>query len=468
MWPPAWCIHAAPSRNPAAVLTGLGISAKFHRPELDKISPKRGCFYSHMHCLQEIVKSGVKVGLIFEDDIVLSPHADVDKVQRLLNASSPDWDMLLLGYASKITPNYDCEEDSFRVLNFWGMHGYAVTRQGAQKLIAALAWPWTKPIAFESMQDIDNQVCKVPGLRIEAVTPSLVYQSAAPSTILGGPAKQLRSMLFSHNNGITVNRAHEVLATKVVPALRKTFVQDVPKLFQTMFPAPRRFKIQEAPSLQGVWPSVAKKRVLILQLETRDTPFLLKACAKNKEYALKHGHAYTLKRSTDINPYWAKVQEVRQALSDYDVVVWVDSDAVVYSTDVRVEDLLDRCGVTDGMLACEDPPEWPSEFMAGVFAVTNTPKGRAIVQDWWARYDPSRWKLVGNKWVCPDVWAGESYEQGAFVKHVLPTHIGAIKLMPSYVLHAQNTTKIVPNKTFSVHFAGDENKPKLKRWLNEV
>ena len=109
-----------------------------------------------------------------------------------------------------------------------------------------------------------------------------------------------------------------------------------------------------------------------------------------------------------------------------------------------------------------DAPGSASVFNAGVFLVRGTPAGRRILDDWCALYNRSLWtrvpwdgsssSSVSVSLNIPDkqqrslqnwrwqflarTWAGEAFEQGTFVRHILPlaTEYG-IRSMPYYVFN---------------------------------
>ena len=229
----------ATTRDPTPTLAALGIlpiqnggNAYVHKPGMDPESGKRGCFFSHKHMIETFVTSQAPLAIFFEDDIVLSPHRDEGECLSLLkrrelslarqrelqpachtgigipSPSSPslddEWDMLLLGYGPNTSPNWSFgrRRRTFRVSKFWGMHAYVLTQAGAAKVLAMLEWKGV---------DIDRQIsAQSAGLCIAALHPSLMYQSAAPSTILPPALRRARQVLFKHNNGITAHRTIEV------------------------------------------------------------------------------------------------------------------------------------------------------------------------------------------------------------------------------------------------------------------
>jgi hypothetical protein len=91
--------------------------------------------------------------------------------------------------------------------------------------------------------------------------------------------------------------------------------------------------------------------------------------------------------------------------------MWIDSDAVVHDLDGAIETLF---AGDEAMVAAGDNPAWSSPFNAGVFLVRGR-RGAEIMQAWSALFDKARWTKGPDGWSCEGEWAGDAYEQGAFV-----------------------------------------------------
>lgn len=65
------------------------------------------------------------------------------------------------------------------------------------------------------------------------------------------------------------------------------------------------------------------------------------------EYANKHGYSYVKKivndeDYNDWHPTWIKIDVIKTYLVIFDYVVWIDSDAIFYNQDIRIEDLIEN------------------------------------------------------------------------------------------------------------------------------
>lgn len=96
-----------------------------------------GCYLSHLEIYKDALMTGVDKAVIFEDDAELDP-AMYGRLQAILNKSpgTPEYDIMLLGV---ICLDCDVPKAGFkRVNNFWGTHGYVITRTAMQAMLATL------------------------------------------------------------------------------------------------------------------------------------------------------------------------------------------------------------------------------------------------------------------------------------------------------------------------------------------
>ncbi len=203
--------------------------------------------------------------------------------------------------------------------------------------------------------------------------------------------------------------------------------------------------------------------VTVIQYETRDDPSLNALMAMNKAHCVKKGYIYNrFGPLMDMPPYWIKVNLVLMVLrgaADGDIVCWLDSDAVIVDEQTPVQELFREAGHGKFFLASKDPKPWTAAFNAGVFFVKANGVSRRLVEDWMDLYNPRRWTQLGSgEWKCSGAWAGEDYEQGAFIKHMLPKYKEHIRIFdadkfdcttPAFAAARPNGGRV-----FCCHFAG--------------
>jgi hypothetical protein len=195
-------------------------------------------------------------------------------------------------------------------------------------------------------------------------------------------------------------------------------------------------------------------KIALLQFDNRPIPqlgamaFLLH---RNQTYAARHGYDYLFLDRVyyDLPVYWQKPKLVRHFLSTgYDMVAWLDTDAVVHDLDRRIETLFEGA---EQMVAAGDNPHWDSPFNAGVF-VARGAGGVAMMDRWSELFPAERWTRTETAWICDEDWAGPAYEQGAFNGRLLEGFkaSGALRLVDWHVLQSP----FPMDGAFTVHFAG--------------
>eukprot|EP00079_Xenopus_tropicalis_P018740 XP_004920921.2 PREDICTED: procollagen galactosyltransferase 2-like [Xenopus tropicalis] len=102
-----------------------------------------GCFLSHYYIWKEVVDRGLEKSLVIEDDVRFEPLFK-HKLMKLMNdieEAEVEWDLIYIGRKrmqverpEKAVPNVmNLVEADY---SYWTL-GYAISRQGAEKLIAA-------------------------------------------------------------------------------------------------------------------------------------------------------------------------------------------------------------------------------------------------------------------------------------------------------------------------------------------
>ena len=129
-----------------------------------------GCYLSHLDIYRKIAASNKKYGLIFEDDVMIA----TDFYKRMLyglNTIPDDWDIYLLGL---ICLKCDIKSEYINVNRFWGLHGYLVKKEAAQRLVNNLDRLISKQIDADISLLIKEKKVKVYG-----INPIIVAQQNA-------------------------------------------------------------------------------------------------------------------------------------------------------------------------------------------------------------------------------------------------------------------------------------------------
>lgn len=169
----------------------------------------------------------------------------------------------------------------------------------------------------------------------------------------------------------------------------------------------------------------------------------------NANYAKKHGYEHIFYQDVYLNvpPYWAKVFAVLDAINrGFDIVLWLDSDAVVHDFEKTVESFFEGPEV---FIYSSDCGIWPEFFNAGIFFVKK--EAKRVVEEWAGLYDESLWVKEPEWWRhCQGRWAGEAFEQGTFTEHIIPKYENVLKKIDWQTIQSPYPT----DKSFIVHFAG--------------
>jgi hypothetical protein len=208
------------------------------------------------------------------------------------------------------------------------------------------------------------------------------------------------------------------------------------------------------------------KSLLLLQMENRKMKPLQTFLQHNKETCTQNNIKYVFIENSKFHAphYWQKIFELEKCMKDNPTtsyIMWLDSDAFLSDfSQSKMQDFLDKYK-DHAMIIARDMPPWKSPFNAGSFIVKNNVMGRTIVKDWIATYNPDNWTYKNAKWKTESKWAGVDYEQGAFVKYILPKYSKHIARVPYYMLNNHRCTRYL-NKSISIHLAAEHKKDKTR------
>jgi hypothetical protein len=204
----------------------------------------------------------------------------------------------------------------------------------------------------------------------------------------------------------------------------------------------------------------------IVQYEDRPLGNFGPLVSRNKQYAERHKihHIFVKKGYEEYPPWWRKVFLVKELLTHYEAIMWVDSDASIVGS-FHFKDLFrDRHFVLSPnppMLDNESLSMFSAPFCAGVWAVRSSPQGIALMERWAQLYEKKNWKVEGNNWThLQGIYAGIAYEQGAFEMGIWRTVDFAnwIHNLPSRTLNYlpkqdfKVKGKSCPSDVFAVHY----------------
>ena len=166
-------------------------------------------------------------------------------------------------------------------------------------------------------------------------------------------------------------------------------------------------------------------KIAIITLETRDLNLLPFHNKNVKDYCNNNNYDYfffkNYENELELPIYWKKIQLVKEFLetTQYDYVVWMDSDTIICKPDIRLEQII----LPDKSIYIGNHfPSIISHYNAGFFIIQNNHIGRQFLSDCIATYLDSEECLVDGKLSLPGKWSGSCYEQGIMNKLLATTY----------------------------------------------
>jgi len=224
---------------------------------------------------------------------------------------------------------------------------------------------------------------------------------------------------------------------------------------------------------QEMYNNTSSEKICIIQYDDRKKlpENLQKLINFNKEYCKDKPYIdFIYMNYHDISPYWMKVKLVKNKLNElyqskekYKYVMWLDTDATVINVKDNLIDFIEKYIKDKDVLISSDMPPWLGPFNAGVFVFRNTRISREIIQEWLNLYDNKKWVYeTNNKWKCDGCdWSDVNYEQGSFIKYIIPKYRNNIRIVSWIVLNNPNYARYKYNVIY--HFAS-----KYKQYISEV
>jgi GR25 family glycosyltransferase involved in LPS biosynthesis len=87
--------------------------------------PWKGCFFSHIKCIQHAKNNNLPYVLILEDDCIFTDDAQTHLINALTELQNLDWDMFFLG-ANLQKPTSRVTDSLLKLSGAWAAHAYIV------------------------------------------------------------------------------------------------------------------------------------------------------------------------------------------------------------------------------------------------------------------------------------------------------------------------------------------------------
>lgn len=180
-----------------------------------------------------------------------------------------------------------------------------------------------------------------------------------------------------------------------------------------------------------------KKKICILTLENREEEYIFQ---KNYE--------------SELPIYWHKLLFCKEHLPNYDYILWLDSDTIIYNPEIKIESLLNDKHVYIGT----DYPYISSIFCpynSGIFIIQNSKEGSNYLNDC----------IKDGKYVLSGIWAGMCYEQGVMNHLIQWKYKNVTKIIPPHIFTSSDRKE---ESSFILHLFGKSKKkiPEIYRKIN--
>lgn len=205
-----------------------------------------------------------------------------------------------------------------------------------------------------------------------------------------------------------------------------------------------------------------KNKILIITYDNRPNLSYIKLHNKNLyEYAIKWNYEYKFYDKCKYNNYWCKIYMVLQGLNTglYDYVMWMDSDTFIFNQNISLSDVFNKFS-SDIFIGSDNNPTYDLTN-AGVFAIKNSPVGKAFLNEcidsFSIRCKKSNGELRGR-------WAATCYEQGIMNLLIADKYYKNTTVLTNDLIFNYNKCN---NNVFIMHLYASSDKYRTKCFLSK-
>lgn len=185
-----------------------------------------------------------------------------------------------------------------------------------------------------------------------------------------------------------------------------------------------------------------EKNILVVTFDNRKSDMLDIHNNNVSQYCHIHNYTYIYldEYKTDLNLpiYWKKIQVVQGFLnsSEYDYVMWMDSDTIILDNNIRIESMInDKDSIyigTDDNRSLEDQYIGAN---AGVFIIKNDEYGKGFLNECINNYiNNTKCKDKNGNYSLGSKWGGECYEQGVMNYIINALYITHTKILDNFLI----------------------------------
>ena len=193
----------------------------------------------------------------------------------------------------------------------------------------------------------------------------------------------------------------------------------------------------------------------------------LQSNINKKKYCQKYGldYKFYVGRMSERHPQWDKIQCLIQNISNYDYVMWMDSDAVFNNFDISIIDIINENHNNDAIF-CHDPCyDGQSKHLmvnTGVMIFKNTDWSSSVLNETWNSVeDYSVEKLEKHS------YHGYPHEQGKICDILMSKNSNRYKIFDESKFNTHPNTSNLD--TFIIHYMGSrESESHIDNFLKKV
>ncbi len=198
-----------------------------------------------------------------------------------------------------------------------------------------------------------------------------------------------------------------------------------------------------------------KYKIALVTLETRPSNMLNLHNKNIQKYADKHGYTYIYlndyKNNLKLPIYWKKLQLLKEIMenTNYDYIVWLDSDTIIIEDDIRLESIIDKAKTKSIFIGHDKYSIFGLNLNAGFFILKNDNKTLRFIEECINTYlNREKCKNEKGEYVLNGEWSKDCYEQGVMNELLFKDYKKDLKVLKPYVV----TNNSIPEyKCFILH-----------------
>lgn len=322
---------------------------------------------------------------------LVSQHIGLTGIPHLnMGVPKEDEEKMYLENIDKIQPTDNSKFLKTRLRNIFNSGLYVIDKQAASVLGACFG---------EAIEDYSQFGWYDQGFLMEKIAKCKIAIDEIPEKLHANPCRQIedserflklnRHTDFFHFNGLSLDQKNQAIEN-FFTNLQKYFCRPVVHVGQLS-----QDNSQESSIETGTPKEISKKKIAIVQMGDPTYLGWFEDCIESTtRYCEKHGYEHILCKKP-LDQYYVSYQKplvLRQAIEDFDYVMWMDADTAIVNDEITIEQKIsehDRW-----IYYCDDPSVWG--LNSGVLIFKNCSQSIDLLEKWWDLKRPNKdigWRL---------------------------------------------------------------------------